>query len=124
MSTSAFGIDHGESFSKKEARDPNTGKKPSAGRRALASYDPGLHSIVAGRKGKKTRAVGNELGGSALGSIGGAGLGGGIGALATRGKGPGALIGAATGSIAGSIGGSQAGLNRNQRKGYLKPEGQ
>ena len=122
MSTSAFGIDHGESFSK--AKDPNTGKRPSGGRRALAAYNPGLHSIVAGRKGKKTRAVGNEYGGALLGSAGGAGIGGGIGALATRGKGPGALIGAATGSLAGSIGGSQVGLNRNQRKGYLKPEGQ
>lgn len=113
MSTSAFGIDHGL-ISK--ATDPNTGKKPSGGRRALAAYNPGLHSIVAGKKGKKLRSYGNEAGGSALGAL----AGGGAGLLASR-KNP---IPLAVGAVGGSIAGSQAGLNRNQRKGYLKPEGQ
>lgn len=111
MSLSAFGIDHGE-ISK--ATDPNTGKKPSAGRRVLASAYPVFHGAAAGKKGKKLRAVGNEYGGSLAGGT----AGGLAGAALTRGR----ALGVYGGAIGGGITGSQLGLNRNQKKGYLKRE--
>jgi hypothetical protein len=115
MSVSAFGVDHGSEIAK-AAVDPKTGKKPSAGRRVLASapYTNAVHPFVAGKKGKKLRSAGNQIGGIAVG-----GLAGGLaGSALARGN----PVGGAVGSLGGSIAGGQVGLNRNQRKGYLKRE--
>lgn len=103
---SAFGVDHGD-FAKAD--------KQSGGRRILTSAFPGYHAGIAGKKGKKLRAVGNELGGGVAGGAAGqlAGL------AASRGRST-ALAGGL--SMAGAITGSQMGGNRNQRKGYLKSE--
>ena len=114
LGKSAFGVEH--EFSK-EARDPKTKKEPTAGRRVLASapITAGFHPIVAGKKGKKLRATGNQWGGSILGSAAGQ-IGG---AVATRGR---SVTASSLGGVGGMVAGQQAGLNRNQRKGYLKPQ--
>lgn len=117
MDTSAFGIDHGYSEVEKKSsywdpKDPKTKKTASGGRRALAYMGGPFHGAIAGKSGKKLRAGGNEaigiLGGNVAGSAAGSALGG------TR--------GAAIGGLAGAVSGSQMAQNRNQRKGYLKPE--
>jgi hypothetical protein len=120
MDTSAFGIDHGYSEVEKkkssylDPKDPHTKKTASAGRRVMASapYAGVVHPFVAGKKGKKARVVGNQWGGGLLGGVAGSALGG-----ATHNRGI-----ASAAATAGGIAGSQMGLNRNQRKGYLKPE--
>lgn len=104
---SAFGVDHGE-FAKAD----NKVHQSSPGRKALAVLAPDVHPLVAGKKGKKLRAFGNELGGAAAGHFAGR------------------VIGAAThnatamevGGLAGAGGGALMGLHRNERKGYLKDE--
>ncbi len=101
--TSAFGVEH--EISKAE-------KKSTPGRMATAAVLPGWHAGFAGKKGKKLRSVGNEYGGSVLGSIAGSRLG------AVSGK---TRI-VAAGSVAGGMGGAIAGNHRNQRKGYLKKQ--
>ncbi len=118
MSISAFGVDHGVVSKASGPADPKTGKQASTGRRVLASSPFGVslaHPLVAGKKGKKGRAFGNQVGGSILGGVGGAA----VGAALTRGRSASAIRG---GTLGGTIGGQQMGLNRNQRKGYLKPE--
>jgi hypothetical protein len=114
LGKSAFGVEHEIS---KSAVDPTTGKSPSLGRRALAStpYASVAHPFVAGKKGKKLRAAGNQIGGGiGLGTAAGIAAG-----VATRGRSKGAVTAA---SMGGAFGGQQLGLNRNQRKGYLKPQ--
>ena len=114
MSTiSVWGIDHGEEIAKAFATDPNTGKKPSTGRKVAGTFAGGYHPLIAGKKGKKLRAVGNTMVGSGVGAL----AGGATGAMLMRGRTSGALAGAA-----GAWGGSLAGMNRNQKKGYLKTE--
>lgn len=101
---SAFGIDHGEVLSKANQ------KPPSAGRVALAGIAPGFHGPIAGRKGKKLRAFGNEAGGSLLGQTAGA----------TVGMAAGKPVLASRLAAGGAVGGGIAGVYRNQRKNYLK----
>jgi len=88
---------------------------PSPDRRMAAGAAnyllPGSHGAVAGRRGKKLRAFGNEGGGQVLGALAGGGAGAAIGGRF-----------AAPVGLAGAVTGGQMGLNRNQRKGYLKPE--
>ena len=47
----------------------------SAGRQAAGTMWPGLHGAIAGRPGRKRQAMGNELGGGALGSLPGTAAG-------------------------------------------------
>lgn len=84
--------------------------KASQGRLAAGWAAPGLHGAVAGKKGRKLRAAGNEIGGTVLGSAAG-GLAAGV---LTRGK------GAAFGSAAGSGVGAVAGTARAQKQGHFK----
>jgi len=117
-SVSAFGVDHG-GISK--ADDKYGGNKaPTGGRRAAAYAFGPFHSAVAGKKGKKLRATGNQIGGSVGGAIGGQIGGAALGALTRK---PAIMHGTAqAGGLAGGIGGSQLAVNRNQRKGYYKPQ--
>ena len=121
---SAFGVDHGlvEKF------DYGSNKEPSGGRKVAAGAFGGWHGAVAGKKGKKLRAAGNQagmtVGGSLAGGLGGAALGAAPGLIARK---PGAaqvgaLAGQLTGGIGGALYGGQKGLARNTRKGYLKKE--
>lgn len=117
---SAFGVEHGDQVSKLDWG----GKKPSAGRRVLASapYTGLVHPFVAGKSGKKLRAGGNQLGGGLAGGMGGSLAGSILGGVAGRGSPAARGLGASLGSVGGLVGGSQAGLARNTRKGYLKRE--
>ncbi len=103
MSVSAFGIEHGD-FSK--AND----KSPSAGRYATGMVFPGAHGAIAGKKGKKLSAFGNETGRAFVGSA----VGGSTGLILSRGK-------SVLGTVGGALGGSAAGVRYNQRKGNYKP---
>lgn len=64
MSESAFGVEHGE-FSKADQH----GKDATIGRLVTGGVLPGAHAATAGRKGKKLRAAGYELGGAVAGSL-------------------------------------------------------
>lgn len=119
MMKSAFGIDHGE-FAKAYSKY-GTEKKPSAGRRTTAALAPGLHPLIAGKKGKKGRAWGNVATRGVGGSIAGSAVGAGAGALATRNP-VGIAAGGALGSFSGLHAGVQRGVTVNQRKGYYKKE--
>lgn len=110
MTTSAFGIDHGE-FSKAGS---DNGNKYSTGRAVAASALGFPHAAVAAKKGKKGRAAGRvlgyTLGGNVAGSVAGAAL--------TRGN-----VGAT--NLAGSIGGgvgAYKGFRANNRRGYYKKQ--
>jgi len=75
MSTvSVWGVDHLEEVSKKAQREPR--ENASFGRMATAAVFPGWHAAAAGRKGKKLRAAGYELGGALVVPA----VGGGVGA--------------------------------------------
>jgi hypothetical protein len=118
---SAFGVDHG-GISKADDKYGGHGA-PSTGRRATAHFFPGWHGAIAGKKGKKLRSAGTQVGsavaGAGLGQIGGAALG----AAVTRGRSTGAAhTGATLGGLGGAVSGSQLSVNRLQRKGYLKKE--
>lgn len=89
--------------------------KPTAGRYAAGyAFNP-VHGLVAGKKGHKLRAAGNELGGATLGSIAGSAAG----AALTRGKSAPAIQ---AGGAAGAIGGVLGGVKRAQSKGHYKPQ--
>ena len=111
---SIWGVNHGEEIAKAWATDPKTGKKPSTGRKVAGTLTGGWHPIFAGRKGKKLRATGNVV----VGGVGGSLAGSALGAAVTRGR----TSGAMAGQMLGAWGGSAAGTNRNQKKGYLKPQ--
>jgi len=64
---SAFGVDHGE-FSKGYYKDMRDEKHATHGRLAAGALLPGYHGAVAGKRGKKLRAAGSEVGGAFLGS--------------------------------------------------------
>lgn len=114
MSVSAFGVDHG-GISKAENKSSGN---PSVGRMAAGGLLYPFHAAVTGRKGKKLRAVGNQAGGAALGTLPGAAL---MGAgLAT--KKPGMVFGGRYLGGAGGVAGAVAGTRRANRKGYLKSE--
>jgi hypothetical protein len=107
MTMSAFGVDDSR-ISKADE------KKATGGRIATGAIVSGWHGAAAGKKGKKLRAMGNEVGGSALGSAAGSTLG----AVVSRGKSTGALAGSMIGSYAGGAGGTV----RAQRMGHYKPQ--
>lgn len=115
---SAFGIDHGE-VSKANDKWGGHGA-PTGGRRAVAYLGGPIHSAVAGQKGKKLRATGNAYGGAVGGALSGGAAGAGFG-LATR-RPAGVQAGRALGTLGGAVTGSTLGVNRNQRKGYYKPQ--
>lgn len=115
---SAFGIDHGE-ISKADSDRYGKHGAPTTGRRLAGHFFPGWHGAVAGKKGKKLRSTGTEVGGAVGGSI----VGGAAGHALTRGGG--GKVGAAVRSGVGlgtAIGGSQLAVNRLQRKGYYKKQ--
>lgn len=64
---SAFGVDHGE-IAKGYYKDMKDEKHASHGRLATGALLPGFHGAVAGKRGKKLRSAGSELGGSLIGS--------------------------------------------------------
>jgi hypothetical protein len=104
----AFGVQRPDLavVSKQLPPQPTT-PKPSVGRVALGSTVPGVHSLVAGKKGSKLKAFGHEVGGGLAGSA--------VTTLATRGRAPGL-------SSLGALTGSALGTASAQRKGYLKPQ--
>lgn len=116
---SYWGIDHGEVVSKADDKFGGN-KKPTTGRYASAYFTGGLHGAVAGKSGKKLRATGNEVFGQSGGGYAGQ-LAGGVLSAASKGKIKAAGAGNALGA-AGGVAGSVLGVNRNQRKGYLKPQ--
>ena len=118
---SYWGIDHGDVVSKAEKKDRFAGHgEPTFGRYASAYLSGGLHGGFAGKQGKKLRATGNEVGGQTGGGYAGQLAGAGVSAV-SRGKIKAAGASNALGA-AGGVGGSMWGVNRNQRKGYLKPQ--
>jgi hypothetical protein len=103
---SPFGVEHVDI-----SKAANT-KKASPGRLATAGLFSPVHGVVAGKKGKKLRAGGNEFGGTLLGGIAG-------GTVAVIARKPGAFHPL---SAAGGTGGAVMGAMRAQKKGYFKPE--
>jgi len=102
-------------------------KKATGGRRATGVLFPGIHGAVAGKKGKKLRAAGNELGGQAAGTAASYGIGAGAGRAASAFQAAGSpkkagVVGTA-GALAGLAAGVSAtdyGVRRAQRKGHFK----
>jgi hypothetical protein len=95
---SAFGVDHGgisKSF-KQTARDIKTEKHATHGRIAAGAVFPGFHAAAAGKRGKKLRAAGNEVGGAMVGGL---------------------LV-----PVAGGPAGGILGTQRAARKGYYKKQ--
>lgn len=86
--------------------------KASTGRLVAGATLGPYHGLVAGKKGRKLRAAGNEFGGAVAGNAAGALVGGAL----SRGK----LT--AAGSVAGTYGGAAAGTARAQRMGHFKPQ--
>lgn len=93
-------------------------ERASTGRLALGTAFPGYHGAVAGRKGRKLRAAGNEVGGAYAGAAPGYGI-----MAAGLKRGSGRTVAAGYGAtIAGSAAGANAGTRRAQRKGHFKSE--
>jgi hypothetical protein len=93
-------------------------ERASTGRLALGTAFPGYHGAVAGRKGRKLRAAGNEYGGAAAGAAPGYGV-----MAAGLKRGSGRTVAAGYGAtLAGSVAGANAGTRRAQRKGHYKVE--
>lgn len=117
----AFGVGPADEVSKAE-------KKASAGRQALGGAFPGIHGAIAGKKGHKLRAVGNELGGATAGGVAGFGAGAIGGMLVGRklggrvGAGVGSSIGGTVGSQIGNLAGGVAGTKRAQKMGHYKKD--
>ena len=114
MNYSAFGVQD-DRISK---ADDEPRPKASAGRIATGALVPSWHGAIAGRKGHKLRAIGNEFGGGLLGGAAGRGAGA-LATAATRGKVKGLRIG---GGVTGSLAGGATGTVRAQKKGHLKRE--
>lgn len=109
---SAFGVDHGDEFSKagKDRKEPSTGRKVAGG--AFGAY----HGLAAGKGAKgKAKTAGTQVGVGTAGALGG-GL---AGSLLTRGSLAGAALGSGTGFVAGSVKGTKIA----HKRGWLKPEG-
>lgn len=101
MTTSYWGVDHGEEVAKAQKKNP---PPPSAGRVATGALFGWPHGAIAGKKGSKLKASGMGLGGTFAGSL----IGG-------RVAGPrGSALGAMTGGAAATV--------ESQRRGYLKPQ--
>lgn len=116
MSESAFGVEHGEVFAKKQK------KQASVERKAGATIVPGWHGAIVGRPGRKLGAAASEIGHSAVGGLGGGLAGGAAGAAISRGRQVPTVVGAQLGSIGGSIAGGIRSANVNTRKGRYKKE--
>jgi hypothetical protein len=117
----AFGVERGE-ISKAE-------KKATGGRRLTGIMFPGMHGAVAGKKGKKLKAAGNELGGYAAGTAASYGINRAISPAVINAAGKGnskkaiALGGAAAlGGMAAGVGATDYGVRRAQRKGHFKKQ--
>lgn len=133
LGAGASGVVGGATYGKVKKSDPfeiEKKKEPeaTASRKALGTFAPGIHGAIAGKHGRKLKAVGNEYGGAAIGTAGGTVAGGLAGAAlgaATR-KPEAALmaggVGSYVGGVGGSLAGSHAGTKRAQRKGHYKPE--
>lgn len=112
----AFGVERGE------VSKADTKKQPpaSAGRQVTGGLLGPYHGLVAGKKGHKLRAAGNEWAGGVAGGVGGSALGAIPGIIARK---PGlAFAGAELGATGGGIAGKVAGTRRAQRMGHYKPE--
>lgn len=109
MAMSAFGVED-DRISKADKHHGTLQASP--GRLATGALLGPYHGLVAGRKGRKLRAAGNELGGSMIGSVAGGALAGAL----SRGK------ASSAGALIGNYGGGAAGTERAQRMGHYKPE--
>jgi hypothetical protein len=92
--------------------------KASGGRMASGTLFPGIHGAVAGRKGRKWHAAGNELGGRAVGITPGLAAS----AIAAR---HGSIQGLTAGNAlttGGGFAGSAYGTHRAQSKGHYKSQ--
>jgi len=76
---SAFGVDHGYQVSKAK-EDWTTSSNASGGRYATGMLFPGPHGLIAGKKGKKLKAAGHELGPAMAGGTVAPGIGNYVGA--------------------------------------------
>lgn len=73
MPVNAFGISKGFlNDQDKEKIKRTITPKASVSRLATGTFAPGIHGAVAGKKGKKLKAVGHELVGATAGGVGGA----------------------------------------------------
>lgn len=122
---SAFGVDHGEiskaAGTTKSPDQPSKGRA-SFGRHATAQLVPTFHGAVAGRKGKKLKAAGTELGSGTAGGFAGGLIGAGIGAAVSRGNSTGAKVGSALGGMTGARTALGFGVNHANKKGYYKKQ--
>jgi len=100
--------------------------KINSTRLALGTVLPGMHGAVAGKKGKKLRAAGNEITGDVVGGAAGIGAAYGVGRALRSGKikNPKTAAGLAavggTLGLAGGVGGATVGTMRAHKKGYYK----
>lgn len=109
MYVSPFGIEHAD-INKADKKQP----KASAGRLATAAAFSPIHGLVAGKKGRKLRAGGNELAGGFIGSA--------PGQIMTRSSNPKVKAAGSLVTTAGGIGGTIAGAQRAQRMGHFKTQ--
>jgi len=98
-------------FELSKKKDHKSKGNPSTGRAVTSALFPGIHGAVAGRKGHKVDAAGNEL----VGSI----AGGTVGQMAAIPFGPAAM---GVGGVAGNITGNTLGTRRANRMGYYKAQ--
>lgn len=89
----------------------------SPGRAVTTTAFAGPHGLLMGKKGKKLRAAGNEVGGAVAGGLGGQLAGGAVGLLGGR---EGARIGSGLGGFGGSVAGGVMGGRRSAKKGYYR----
>lgn len=113
----AFGVERADMISKAETKAP---PKASAGRQATGALLGPYHGLVAGKKGHKLRAAGNELAGGMAGGVAG-GTAGAIPGIIARSPAA-AAIGGQIGTTVGALAGKVAGTRRAQRMGHYKPE--
>lgn len=107
-SYSAFGVDHGSEFAKRENKKPM-----STGRAVTGTLLGPYHGAVAGKGGKgKAKSAGTQFGLSTAGGIAGTVAG------TALGRGTGGAIGGAAGSYTGSYHGTKIA----HKKGWLKRE--
>jgi hypothetical protein len=117
--SNAFGVDHTPIAKRSDPTQASSGGA-SVGRHLAAQAAFPFHGAVAGRKGHKLRATGNEVGGAVGGSVAGALIGGAAGALT---KNPSIAARAASeGSGAGSILGLGGGVHLNNKRGNYKKQ--
>lgn len=84
---------------------------PTKGRQAAGGLLPGAHGLAAGKKGRKLRAAGNEVGGVSVGTVAGSVVNG-----AARGR---LLYAIPAGAAAGGV----MGTRRAHRMGHYKSQG-